>query len=133
MNAENDQPNQNALPESSCSALLACPWCDSEKVMAEGTDKRMAMVCQKCLARGPEVNVTEGRDVAIREWNKALRRPHEKTRYECERCGMTVALIYYGTNGKYRWKHIGGKRKQKPCGLPPKVRQANDSSSATPK
>jgi hypothetical protein len=47
-----------------------CPWCQSEKIMAEGTDKRIAMVCQKCLARGPEVPVSMGREGALRAWNK---------------------------------------------------------------
>lgn len=107
------------------SALLACPWCDSEKVMAEGTDTRVYLVCQKCLARGPEVTVAEGRDGAIREWNKALRQPRKETRYVCERCGMTVALVHYMWSGIHRWRHVGGKTKLKSCGLPPKVRQAN--------
>lgn len=54
---------------------LPCPWCGDEKIMAEGTETRMAMVCQKCLARGPEVNVPEGRGAAVLEWNKAIAKP----------------------------------------------------------
>ena len=34
--------------------LLGCPWCYSEKIMAEGTGRVIAMVCQHCGARGPE-------------------------------------------------------------------------------
>jgi hypothetical protein len=92
------------------SVLLACPFCNAEKVMAEGSEKRMAMVCQKCLARGPEVNVEEGRDAAIHEWNKALRHPPTPaTKWKCERCGMTVAHVWYGTAKRFVWKHIGTK------------------------
>lgn len=116
-----------------CSDLLACPFCGSEKVMAEGSEKRMAMVCQKCLARGPEVNVSEGRDAAIHEWNKALRHPPTpRTKWKCERCGMTVAHVWYGTSKRFVWKHIGTKgsrlQKQKTCcdRVKPVQVQAND-------
>lgn len=36
--------------------LLACPWCHSTKIMAEGNQngRVIAMVCQRCGARGPE-------------------------------------------------------------------------------
>lgn len=105
-------------------AVLACPWCDDEKIMAEGSETAMAMVCQKCFARGPMVNVESGRDAAIAEWNKAMRQPRQKTRYECERCGMTVSLVYYGWLKVRKWKHVGGKSRPKRicCGLPPKVK-----------
>ena len=107
-----------------CKELLACPFCDSEKVMAEGSETVMAMVCQKCFARGPMGDVEAGRDAAIAEWNKAMRQPHQKTRYECERCGMTVTLVYYGWLDVRKWKHVGGKSNPKRicCGLPPKVK-----------
>lgn len=106
-------------------SLLACPWCGSEKVMAEGTDKRMAMVCQKCLARGPEVNVNEGRDWAIHRWNKAIRPPTTpKATFKCENCGLPAIHIWYGTAGRWRWRHQGIKGKRLAC-KQLKVGQAN--------
>lgn len=49
-----------------------CPWCGSEKVMAEGSANRLAMVCQKCLARGPEFQKTDGENwaIALKLWNQ---------------------------------------------------------------
>lgn len=101
---------RTAIPPLVSTDLLACPFCNAEKIMAEGSETRMAMVCQKCLARGPEVNVGEGRDAAIHEWNKALRHPPTpRTKWKCERCGMTVAHVWYGTAKRFVWKHIGTK------------------------
>jgi len=37
--------------------------------MVEGSETRIAAVCQKCLARGPEVEASKGRDKAIEAWN----------------------------------------------------------------
>jgi hypothetical protein len=51
-------------------STLPCPWCGSDRIMAEGTLSRMAMVCQTCLARGPEVLVWLGRAAALKAWNK---------------------------------------------------------------
>jgi transcription elongation factor Elf1 len=36
-----------------------CPWCGGEKCMVKGDDKRNAMVCERCHARGPEVAVVK--------------------------------------------------------------------------
>jgi len=46
-----------------------CPFCRSDKIMVEGSETRIAAVCQKCLARGPEVEASKGRDKAIEAWN----------------------------------------------------------------
>jgi len=86
----------------------------------------MAMVCQKCLARGPEVNVEEGRDAAIREWNKAIRQPtNPQQRFKCETCGLYVAHVWYGTSQRFVWKHLGIKGKRRACAAL-KVGQANE-------
>lgn len=52
-----------------------CPWCRSVKILAEGRPvgdmHRVAMVCQTCLARGPE-RMGEWHDApaeARRAWN----------------------------------------------------------------
>lgn len=122
MSAEsNALSNQNAGGGLCCTDLLACPFCNAEKVMAEGSETRMAMVCQKCLARGPEVNVEEGRDAAIQEWNKALRHPPTpRTKWKCDNCGMIASHVWYSSSKRFVWKHIGtkGRRtalKLKPC------------------
>jgi hypothetical protein len=48
-----------------------CPFCRSDKIMCEGTLRRVAAVCQKCLARGPEVESrgANPRDRAVEAWN----------------------------------------------------------------
>jgi hypothetical protein len=46
-----------------------CPFCGSSRIMAEGTLARMSMVCQDCLARGPEVASSFGRVAALTAWN----------------------------------------------------------------
>lgn len=53
-----------------------CPWCRSVVIYAEGRPQggrhRVAMVCQKCLARGPEVfgEMIEVHAMARRAWNR---------------------------------------------------------------
>lgn len=103
--------------------VLCCPWCASDKIAAEGTTERISMVCQKCLARGPEVNAGEGRDAAIKAWNVRYgcqpNPPHRSEGWVCARCGVTVShAVYYG---KERWKHVqNGKGGTKPtCGQRP--------------
>ena len=52
--------------------LLGCPWCGSEKIMSEGnqTGSVIAMVCQRCGARGPEDRNARGYDTIARiNWN----------------------------------------------------------------
>jgi hypothetical protein len=104
--------------------ILPCPWCGSEYIFAEGTVKRMAMVCQKCLARGPEIRVEAGRDAAVREWNGRVPLPQYQTlarRWICKTCGNTVAQATYGSGGpnpRTAWKHVGGKRSTPCCRLP---------------
>lgn len=52
--------------------LLGCPWCGSEKIMSEGnqTGSVIAMVCQRCGARGPEDRHARGYDTIARiNWN----------------------------------------------------------------
>ena len=64
-----ENTNQPTISRLRSRDLLACPFCGSAKIMCEGTAKRMAMVCQKCLSHGPEVSVESGRAAVIREWN----------------------------------------------------------------
>lgn len=79
-----------------------CPWCHGEKIMAEGSDTRIAMVCQKCLARGPEVPVSEGREGALRAWNKskaelkpaAGRIPIDALRQLAKRYALTHTILF---------------------------------------
>lgn len=47
-----------------------CPFCGSVRIMAEGTLNGVAMVCQDCLARGPEVASSFGRVAALTAWNR---------------------------------------------------------------
>jgi len=54
--------------------LLACPWCHSTKIMAEGNGggkgRVLAMVCQRCGARGPEDRNANGyATIARMNWN----------------------------------------------------------------
>ena len=63
-----------------------CPWCGSVAVMAEGTDTRVAMVCQKCLCHGPEVRSALGRPGALRAWNK--RKPPNSANRSAETGGQ---------------------------------------------
>ena len=80
-----------------------CPWCRSNKIMAEGSDTRIAMVCQKCLCRGPEVPASEGRAGALRAWNKSKakltpsarsRIPIDELRQLSKRYRLTHAILF---------------------------------------
>jgi glutaredoxin len=57
----------------------SCPWCKSEKIMAEIYQGRGFMVCQKCLARGPEINIDKTKSYKynysqiINSWNYTLK------------------------------------------------------------
>lgn len=64
-----------------------CPWCGSTKIMCEGYlcgdfVVRCAMVCQKCLARGPEISVNNKnrnkKQPALKVWNKRYDDPPER-------------------------------------------------------
>ncbi len=51
-----------------------CPFCGKLKIMAEGDDRCIAMVCQRCRAHGPFVLKSDGRKMALAFWNQ--RKPH---------------------------------------------------------
>lgn len=53
--------------------MKSCPFCGGKKIMAEGKTEIIAMVCQQCLARGPELHspYLEPK-YAIASWNKRM-------------------------------------------------------------
>lgn len=83
--------------------ILQCPWCKSFKIMAEGTDRRIAMVCQGCLARGPEIDAALGRDVALREWNERSRGKFSIV--YCPTCGVRTRVSGCGIWPHRDWKN----------------------------
>jgi hypothetical protein len=77
-----------------------CPWCKSVKIMAEVNGNCVVMVCQKCLARGPEihrrpdVSSTVARNIALSAWND---RNHGKfSRLKCPDCGRLISMSACG-------------------------------------
>lgn len=78
--------------------ISLCPWCKSSKIMCEGNESRIAMVCQKCLARGPEVPVSAGRYLALKEWNS--RKSGKFSKVTCPVCKRLCAVAEFGL-----WPH----------------------------
>lgn len=79
--------------------MNCCPFCRSLKIMAEVHGSRIAMVCQKCLARGPECDYKVGREDALLRWND--RRNFAKhSRVQCPSCGKIVSQSQCGL-----WPH----------------------------
>ncbi|MDE2104241.1 MAG: hypothetical protein KGL39_43795 [Patescibacteria group bacterium] len=70
------------------SAVLGCPWCGSDKIMAEGTGKVIAMVCQKCGAHGPEDRNAGGNPENARTaWDNRIESSHKKT-------AITIQIVF---------------------------------------
>lgn len=87
------------------SSLKHCPFCGSAKIMAEGSDTRVAMVCQTCLARGPEVPLLQHCNGGREEWNARAIKWHPASEPPNHKLdvlatdGIVTAVAYHGTAG----------------------------------
>lgn len=82
--------------------MRSCPFCGSLKLLCEGVaNKRAAVVCQKCLAKGPEVNETGETTLknAYMAWNGGIGKKFSKV--ECPVCKRTKPVSSCGL-----WPHI---------------------------
>lgn len=61
-------------PETKQELIRECPFCGAAKIMSEGGDRDIKMVCQRCLAHGPTIFMgksfmPEYRKEAVDTWN----------------------------------------------------------------